>query len=316
MITNILDALLDKESAVNKAVESLKEGLPVAFPTETVYGLGAGIFDLNAIELIYKIKVRDARNPLAAHISSIRDAEILCENLSDDFYLLAEAFLPGPLSIVMRKSKIVSDKVSGSSGTISIRMPDHEVFTLLSKKFGQPIAATSANISGNPSPVEASHVFDDLNGKIPIILDAGRCSYRIESTVISLLNKEPVLIRPGAVSQKSISQVLNKEIKSNDKQVVLYNYYKNAMERKKMTILSLDSQESIKSYYNANPSKKILIMTRSSNFGDEFNKIQTNESTFFQDLREAEKKGIEILLVDKDNYVMQSDVLRHRLKLS
>ena len=316
MVTEILDAVHNKSESIRIALEWLRAGMPVAFPTETVYGLGAGIFDLNAVEKIYRIKGRDTGNPLSAHISSVSDVEIICSEIKDDFYLLAQHFLPGPLSIVMRKKKEVSDLVTGGGDTISIRIPDNEVFRQLSKLFGSPIAATSANKSGRPSPIDANHVFDDLHGEIPVILDTGRCRYQIESTVVSLVGDEPVLIRPGAISQNKINDVLGKKIISLDKQLTIYNDTRSSLNRSKMKILCFDNAGSIESYYKANNQIKLLIMTRNPNFSEsEYNIVRTNESTFFQDLREAEKSGIEILLVDKDEYVMSNEVLRHRLRI-
>lgn len=316
MQTKILDALGDKSNSIASALDWLMSGMPVVFPTETVYGLGSGIFDINAVEKVFTIKGRDRLNPLSAHISSVNDALMLCTDIKDEYYKLAEEFLPGPLSIVMKKRKEVSDLVTGGSDTISIRLPDNDIFRLLSEKFGQPIAATSANKSGKPSPVTALHAFEDLQGLVPVILDSGRCRYQIESTVISLAGDEPVLIRPGAISQKRISEVLGREIKSLSRQITIFNHQKSSLDNSKFKIICFDEFSEILDFCNSHRNNKIIVMSRSNYDKNIENIIRTDESTFFNDLREAEKSRVEFLLVEKDDYVMTSEVLRHRLKIS
>jgi len=315
MLTEILDSISEIELSIGKAVNWLKNGIPVAFPTETVYGLGAGLFDINAIEKIFRIKGRKFSNPLSAHISNVSDVEFLCSEIKDEFYILAEEFLPGPLSIIMKKKKEVSDLVTGGGDTLSIRIPDNEIFLRLSQNFGQPIAGTSANLSGRPSPVTAMHVFDDLQGEIPVILDGGSSRYSIESTVISLVGSEPVLIRPGAIPQTAISKILGKEIISLNKQITLFEH-NLTLSKESYKIYTFDSIDSLLSFYRHNKNRKIMIMSRNNElFKSEKNYVKTDVSTFFTELRNAEKNGIEMILVDVDDYVKQSDVLRHRLKI-
>jgi L-threonylcarbamoyladenylate synthase len=316
MQTDILDTQSDLDKSIHTAVDWLRSGIPVSFATETVYGLGAGIFDLNGVSRVFNIKGRDFRNPLSAHISSIKDAEMLCQDIKDDFYKLAEAFLPGPLSIVMKKKMEVPSLVTGGGETLSIRFPDNDIFIGLSKAFGQPIAATSANKSGKPSPISANDVFDDLNGLIPVILDSGKCRYQIESTVISLVNDEIALIRPGAIPQKAISTLLGREIISLNKQLAVFDPIKSSLNNSKFKILCFDSIDEILEFAKANLGKRILIMTRNDSIFGQKNTIYTNVSTFFSELREAEKNEIDYLLVEKDEYVMSNEVLRHRLKIS
>lgn len=316
MKTEILDTKTEKEKSINIALEWLRAGMPIVFPTETVYGIGAGIFDINAVEKVYKIKGRDFKNPLSAHISSIKDAEMLCTEIKDEFYLLAEKFLPGPLSIVMNKKSEVPDLVTGGGNTLSIRFPDNEVFLQLSRKFGQPIAATSANLSGKPSPVTANHVFDDLAGKVPIILDYGLCRYQVESTVISLCGENPVLIRPGAVSQSEISKVLGRELISVNRQIAVFDHKKSSLDNSKFKIICFDNFQEITDFYKANSDKKILIMSHENFSQNISNIVKTDSATFFGTLRDAERSGIEYILIEKDEYVISNEVLRHRLKLN
>jgi tRNA threonylcarbamoyl adenosine modification protein (Sua5/YciO/YrdC/YwlC family) len=317
MLTKILDTTNDKDSAIREAIEWLQSGIPISFPTETVYGLGAGIFDYNGVEKIYKIKGRAFNNPLSAHISNLNDVEILCDDIKDDFYLLAEKFLPGPLSIVMKKKKVVTDIVTGGGGSLSIRIPDNPIFLELSKLFGQPIAGTSANKSGRPSPTNAEFVYDDLAGEIPVILDSGKCRYQIESTVISLLGDSPELIRPGAISQTDLQNVLSKQIISRNRQIVLADSGKNPINNLKFRIIYNDNYEEIQKLINANFNKKMILMSRNPEiFDNNLEKIKTEESTFFDQLRLIEKNEFEILLVHIDEYIKSSEVLRHRLGIN
>ncbi|MBX3042666.1 MAG: threonylcarbamoyl-AMP synthase [Ignavibacteriae bacterium] len=313
MITEILNISTDFDSSIEKALSWLRAGMPVVFPTETVYGIGGGLFDLNAVEMVYKIKGRDFKNPLSAHISNINDAKMLCRDIPDEFYILADKFLPGPLSIVMSKRSEVPDLVTGGGDTLSIRFPANDIFLELSQKFGQPIAATSANKSGKPSPVIAMHAYDDLQGLVPVILDAGKCRYQIESTVISLVD-EPKLIRPGAISQKVISEALGREIKSLNTQIAVFDNKKSSLENSSFRIICFDNFDSIIDFCKDKSKNDILIFSR-ENIHDIFSVQKTEESSFFSDLRDAEINGVQYLLVEKDQYVMNSEVLRHRLKI-
>ncbi len=317
MFTKILDAINYQENSINEAIDWLKYGEPIAFPTETVYGLGAGLFDYNAVEKIFKIKGRAFTNPLAAHISNIEDVEILCKDIKDEFYLLAEKFLPGPLSIVLHKKDIVPKLVSGGGDTISIRMPRNDIFMSLSKQLAQPIAATSANKSGRPSPTSAEFVYDDLNGKIPIILNAGKCRYQIESTVISLINDSPELIRPGAISQNEIEEFLGKKIISRDKQIVLSKSNTFDVNNLNYQLIIIDDLINIDKILLKNNSKKIAFMAKNTNIIDyNIDKIETNEIDFFNHLRYIEKNNFDILIIYLDEYIKSSEVLRHRLKIN
>ncbi|MDX9790142.1 MAG: L-threonylcarbamoyladenylate synthase [Candidatus Kapabacteria bacterium] len=317
MKTEIIKVSDDDMNWANRGVEYLKSGLPVAFPTETVYGVGSGIFDLSGVERVYGIKGRNFMNPLSAHISDLSHVELLCHDIRPEFYLLAEKFLPGPLSIIMRKRKEVPDIVSGGGDTLSIRFPDNKYFLSFAKMFGQPIAATSANISGKPSPVSAQDVFDDLGGKIPMIIDGGKCRYRIESTVISLAGDKAVLIRPGVISQEEISRVLGYEIISYNRQIVAVDNMKSSLHNSSLKILCFDNIDKIIDFCENNNQLKIAVMSRNTkNKMKEFEYIKTDANEFFDNLRELEKNGTDVLLIEKDEYVMTSEVLRHRLKIN
>lgn len=194
------------------AVRSLKEGDPVIFPTETVYGLGAPVFHEDAVKKIFVIKGRPQDNPLIAHIATLEEAALLGEEFSPFFFQLARAFWPGPLSIVVKKRAAVPALVSAGHPTIAIRMPKHPVARALIEAAGEPLVAPSANISGRPSPTCLSDCLEDLDGKVRYAIDGGECEVGIESTVVSLVSPEPVLLRPGHVTKEALEAVLGRPV--------------------------------------------------------------------------------------------------------
>ncbi len=209
MITKILDALAP--GSVERGAELIKNGEIVAFPTETVYGLGANGLDAAAVSKIFKAKGRPSDNPLILHIADKGDAEKLWTGVPDVAKKLMDRFFPGPLTIIYKKSSIVPDIVSASLDTVAIRMPENETARKLISLAGVPIAAPSANTSGKPSPTNAKHVYDDMQGKIELILDGGECRVGVESTVIKINDDDSVtVLRPGAITK----EMLEEEIKN------------------------------------------------------------------------------------------------------
>ena len=206
MITEIVRVDENSIEALNKAAELLKTGEIVGIPTETVYGLGANALNKQACLKIFEAKGRPADNPLIVHIASPEDAEKLALTNSL-YYKLAKAFMPGPLTVIMPKKEIVPSEVTAGLNTVAIRCPIHSVARALISLSGLPIAAPSANTSGKPSPTTAQHVYDDMNGKIPLILDGGECSVGVESTVISITENEITLLRPGAITVDMLKNV-------------------------------------------------------------------------------------------------------------
>lgn len=199
----------DKNTAlINKAAEILNNGGLVAFPTETVYGLGANALNPIAVKKIYEAKGRPSDNPLIVHISDISELNQLTENISEKAYKLIEAFWPGPLTIILKKSNLIPKETSGGLDTVAIRFPSNTAAQLIIKAAGVPIAAPSANSSGKPSPTHASHVIFDLNGKIDMIIDGGHSVYGLESTIIDLSTDIPCLLRPGAITKSMIENVI------------------------------------------------------------------------------------------------------------
>ncbi len=200
------------ESKLKKAGELLKSGGLVAFPTETVYGLGANALNEEAAKKIYAAKGRPSDNPLIAHIAEIESLKPLVSEISEDAEKLIHAFWPGPLTLIFPKSSLVPYGTTGGLETVAVRMPSDPVAQALIRLAGVPVAAPSANTSGRPSPTTAQHVWQDMNGKIDMIVDGGPVGIGVESTIIDVSGIEPVILRPGAVTQEMASEVLGKEI--------------------------------------------------------------------------------------------------------
>ncbi len=201
-----------KEKSIAVAASLIRAGELVAFPTETVYGLGADVFNSKALAEIFRVKNRPADNPLIVHISAISQIESLAESFPRRAELLAEYFWPGPLTLIMRRKETLSPMVSASLATVAIRMPSHPAALELIEAAKTPVAAPSANISGSVSPTDAAHVMADLSGKIAAVLDGGRCSIGLESTVLDITKERPVLLRPGSIGEKELNDVLKEEI--------------------------------------------------------------------------------------------------------
>lgn len=191
----------------------IREGKLVAFPTETVYGLGANIYNTRAVRNIFRVKGRPQDNPMIVHIWSIDQIAPLTRSIPSIFFLLAEHFFPGPLTLVMKKSSAVSGLVTAGLPTVAIRMPAHPIALQFLQQSLVPIVAPSANLSGRPSPTSADHVRDDLNGKIDAILDGGICKVGVESTVLDISHGTPVILRPGGVTREEIEKVLHCRIR-------------------------------------------------------------------------------------------------------
>ncbi len=192
----------------------LKMGGIIAIPTETVYGLAGNAFDDGCVEKIYKAKGRPSDNPLIVHISEISQWNSLVTKIPQSAMALAEKFWPGPLTIILPKSDVVSDKVSGNLPTVAVRMPKNKIAKKIID-FSFPLAAPSANLSGKPSPTCASHVIADLSGRIDAIVDGGECEKGIESTVITLATEVPKILRPGSITPEMLTEVLG-EVEIDD----------------------------------------------------------------------------------------------------
>lgn len=197
---------------IAEGAEVIAKGGLVAFPTETVYGLGADGLNPDAVLQIFRVKGRPQENPLILHVSSLDQARELVSCWPPVAELLADKFLPGPLTLILPCSKRVPEQVTAGLATVALRYPSNRVALALIEASGVPIAAPSANISGRPSPTCAQHVLTDLDGKIDMILDGGPVQVGVESTILSLAEALPTLLRPGGVTREEIEQVLGEKI--------------------------------------------------------------------------------------------------------
>ena len=204
--------IVDKEQPdkviMEKAAKILMQGGLVAFPTETVYGLGANGLDSEAVSKIYQAKGRPSDNPLILHIASQQDLIPLVKEISPNAQRLMDDYWPGPLTVVLKGSDLVPDNVAGGLDTVAIRLPDCVVAQELIRKTGMPIAAPSANTSGRPSPTTAEAVLADLDGRIDAIIDAGSCAIGLESTVVDCTTPIPTLLRPGGITLEMLMDTL------------------------------------------------------------------------------------------------------------
>ncbi len=205
MITQRLNA--DKKG-IQTAADILKNGGIVAIPTETVYGLAASAYDNNAIKSVFSAKGRPQDNPLIVHISDINMLNEVAYDIPESAFECAKKFWPGPLTMILKKTDKISDSVSAGLETVAVRMPANKAARDIISVSGLPLAAPSANASGKPSPTTATHVINDLDGKIDAVVLGEECTVGVESTVITLTGEHPILLRPGAVTLEQLKEVL------------------------------------------------------------------------------------------------------------
>ncbi|MBO5323452.1 MAG: threonylcarbamoyl-AMP synthase [Oscillospiraceae bacterium] len=206
MDTKIIPAA--DETAVITAAVHLTSGNLVGLPTETVYGLGANGLNPEAVAKIFQVKGRPQDNPLILHIADPEQMELFCKDIPDSAYRLAEAFWPGPLTMVLPAKDIVPLSTRAGLPTVAVRCPDCEITRRIIRAASVPVAAPSANISGKPSTTTAQHVYHDHAGKIPLIVDGGACQVGVESTIVDLTEERPRLLRPGGITPEALIAVL------------------------------------------------------------------------------------------------------------
>lgn len=246
----MITAVLGKEG-IGAAAQLIKEGEVVAFPTETVYGLGGDAFSVSAVKKIFQAKGRPQDNPLIVHIAKIQDAERLSDNIPSLYFKLAEAFMPGPLTLVIPKGKNLPSEVTAGLNSVGVRLPAHPIAQKIIELSGKAVAAPSANASKHISPTSAKHVYDDLKGKIPLIIDGGSCEVGIESTVLSLVTEVPTILRPGFITERQLSEVIG-EVKTFNGKIITsapapgmkYRHYAP----KKPAVLSENPQNTAEKY--------------------------------------------------------------------
>lgn len=235
------------DEVIKKAAKLIKAGEVVGVPTETVYGLAGDARNSIAIKKIFEAKGRPGDNPLIVHISNFDMLKSVVKSVSDDAMKLAKVFWPGPLTIILPKSDSICAETCAGLDSVGVRMPANEIARKIIEISGVPFAAPSANISGKPSPTTAKDVFDDMDGKIPLIIDGGECKAGVESTVVSMLSETPIILRPGVITAEDMEKVLDKpvkiaaaitnDIKTNEKVLSPGMKYKHYSPKADITIL-------------------------------------------------------------------------------
>jgi L-threonylcarbamoyladenylate synthase len=203
-----LDPERPQQDAIKRAASIIRDGGLVAFPTETVYGLGADAMNENAVQKIFEAKGRPSDNPCIVHVAGRRMLEDVSVDIDAKAELLIKNFWPGPLTLVLGRKPDVPSSVSAGLSTIAVRMPNNRIALELIQAAGVPIAAPSANSSGRPSPTTASHVLDDLAGRVDLVLDGGDTKIGIESTVLDMTSDPPIILRPGWITKEMLRSVI------------------------------------------------------------------------------------------------------------
>jgi len=199
--------LLSVQQQVEKGISVLKKGGIVAFPTDTVYGLGAGIGIARAVERVYRVKKRPRHMPLPLLLSDISRMEEVAGSVPKAARLLADRFLPGALTLVLAKSPALPESIAGGGRTVAVRIPNHPIPIALARGLGTPIVGTSANLSGSPSALTADEVYAQLGDKVDLIIDGGRCPGGRESTIVDLSGQTPVILREGAITKEELQKL-------------------------------------------------------------------------------------------------------------
>lgn len=258
MQTLLLDST---QQNIEKAAEILRNGGLVGIPTETVYGLAADALNGKAVAKIFKAKGRPMDNPLIVHIAEFEDIEKYClvSKIPEKAKILAEKFMPGPITIIMKKSDVIPDEVSAGLDTVAVRCPSHPVARAIIRAAQTPLAAPSANLSGSPSPTTAAHVMNDMNGKIEAVVDGGASEVGVESTVITLAGDVPCLLRPGkitleqlrdAIGEVELNKAVLDKLDDNQKAASPGMKYKHYSPKAEVILLKGSDEEYIK-YVNS-----------------------------------------------------------------
>ncbi len=288
-----------EEDIIQEAARLIKAGELVAFPTETVYGLGADAFSSAAVEKIYQVKNRPPINPLLVHIARFDQVSQLVTEVPPSAQLLVERFWPGPVSLILPASPQVPEIVTAGRSGVGLRMPSHPVALALINAAG-PLAAPSANLSGRPSPINAQHVKDDLDGLIAAVLDGGVTGLGIESTVVDLCGPEPRLVRIGGVSQSQLESVLGQKLVMAAEEPSSLPHYRTSAR-----VILADSdgmlEETARKYLSQG--KKVAVVYNKlspEHTIDGVNYFHLNLSSsgsdIYQVLREAERQHIQVLV--------------------
>lgn len=286
-----------------RAAELLKKGDVVAVPTETVYGLAANAFDTEAVRKIFSAKGRPQDNPLILHIGSLDMLNSITDDIPELAVKLAKDFWPGPLTMIFTRKGNVPAETCGGLDTAAVRMPDNTFTRTLIQKCGFPLAAPSANTSGLPSPTSASHVYADMNGKIPMIIDGGECSCGVESTVICFTDKGIRVLRPGAVTPEMLSEYAEvivddgvlKQLSADEKVLSPGMKYKHYSPEAEVFILDGTGEQLVNFIEESSKSDKIAVLCGDEALPDNVIRLpfgttpEEQGENLFSSLREADR---------------------------
>lgn len=295
------------QNSIEKAAELLRNGGLVAFPTETVYGLGGLGLSPKSAEKIYAAKGRPSDNPLILHIHDFQQIHVLANGVPVEALHAAERFWPGPLTIVLAKKAFVPDSTTGGLDTVAIRMPDHPISLALLKAVGEPLAAPSANLSGKPSPTRAAHVLEDLDGVISGVIDGGPTVIGVESTVVDFAHGIPTILRKGSISKEALNKIIPgiQDAKTTHKHHSPGTRYRHYSPKARITILPPDERETLDSLQKemaaggrvgwigpSCPDPDRMTWSFLANDATEYAKA------FFSLLREMDGKGVNHIVVE------------------
>lgn len=306
---------LNQEINKNLIHQTIKAGKTVVFPTETVYGIGADALNPQAVKEIYNAKGRPSDNPLIMHIAKKKDVLLYAKHISSNARKLIKAFWPGPLTLIFDKKDIVPYITTGGLDTVAIRYPDHPIAKKIIKIAEAPLAAPSANISGKPSSTRFKHVYEDLNGRVDVMVDGGDSLIGIESTVIDVTENIPVILRPGYITKEMIESVLGIEIKDasnqkNNDQVkspgMKYTHYKpkgevklldGTYERVKSFLIEESKNHQKLAFIGSDELNQYIDLPISIPIGS-INRLDLIAKNLFSSLREMDEQQIEHIYVE------------------
>lgn len=296
--------------SIDIAAELLKEDEIVAIPTETVYGLAGNGLSANAVRKIFEAKGRPNDNPLILHISSTDWLYRYSEKVPDLALKLAERFWPGSLTMIMPKKSLVPKETSGGLNTVAFRMPNNPWTLKLIEVCGFPLAAPSANLSGLPSPTRAGYVYNDMNGKIPLIIDGGKCSCGLESTVVAFTEKGVKILRPGGVTAEMLGELCEVEIDKsviegltdNEKPLSPGMKYKHYSPKAEVVMVECDNNDSFADFVNKNSDENTIVLAKKADNIKAKNlpygkTAKQQAETLFASLRKADEMGAKKIYV-------------------
>lgn len=290
----------------------LQQGGLVAFPTETVYGLGATILNVQALKRLYQVKNRAKGHSLPVQVANMDQMKFVATDIPYEAQVLANHFLPGPLTLILKKNPNLSDLVTGGKPTIAVRLCSDSIARRLVELTGCPLAVPSANLTGKPSPTKASHVLEDFNGQIEGIVDGGEVTYGMESTLISLEDPlSPTLLRFGMIPQSEIENVLNRKLVVHS--LALTANGSTTFGKLRSAVRLFSSWDEMKIYLKlSSTSKRMIMCSESSPFQGEH--FQLDGKNLYEGLRIADREGYAEVLVHCSPEIKKNSFLLNKLK--